>query len=309
MLAVTCAVAATAANTFDIRERGAKGDGQTLDTAAIQAALDAGRDAGGGQVRFPPGRYLSGTIHFRSGVAPHLDAGARLIGTTNLAHYAQPTPPAFVPEAKWGKRHRGLFTGENVQDVAITGPGTMDGNKVFDPKGEERMRGAYTIAFVNCRRFTLRDVTIVDAANYAVFFQMSDDVEIRNVKFVGGWDGGALARRAGALVPEREHHRLSVLHQGRRHRGSLLEQHGHQGLPHQLVMQRHPSLRPGHAPDHREQSIPQPRRTIASRLRRAAPHQHALGNHSPARRLGRHPRPARRRAYRQQRQDNTSPRP
>jgi len=189
LLAVTCAVAATAANTFDIRERGAKGDGQTLDTAAIQAALDAGRDAGGGQVRFPPGRYLSGTIHFRSGVAPHLDAGARLIGTTNLAHYAQPTPPAFVPEAKWGKRHRGLFTGENVQDVAITGPGTMDGNKVFDPKGEERMRGAYTIAFVNCRRFTLRDVTIVDAANYAVFFQMSDDVEIRNVKFVGGWDG------------------------------------------------------------------------------------------------------------------------
>jgi polygalacturonase len=42
---------------------------------------------------------------------------------------------------------------------------------------------------VNCRGFTLRDVTVVDSANYAVFFQVSDDVEIRNVKFVGGWDG------------------------------------------------------------------------------------------------------------------------
>ena len=128
---------------------------------------------------FPPGRYVSGTIHLRSGVTLHLEAGAWLIGTTNLAHYAQPTPPAFMPEAEWGKWHRGFIVGENVEDVAITGSGTIDGNKVFDPTGEERMRGPHTIIFVNCRRFTLRDVTIVDAANYAIFFQVSDDVEIR----------------------------------------------------------------------------------------------------------------------------------
>ena len=189
LLAFACASPALAANTFDIRSHGAKGDGLALDTAAIQTAIDACRDAGGGQVLFPAGRYLSGTIHLRSGVTLHLDAGARLIGTTNLAHYAQPTPPAFMPEAKWGKWHRGLIVGENLEDVAITGPGVIDGKKVFDPTGEERMRGPHGIIFVNCRRFTLRDVTIVDAANYAVFFQASDDVEIRNVKIVGGWDG------------------------------------------------------------------------------------------------------------------------
>jgi hypothetical protein len=183
------AVPALAASQFNIRERGAKGDGQALDTSAIQATLDACAQAGGGTVVFPPGRYLSGTIHLRSGVTLHLEAGARLIGTTNLAHYAQPTPPAFMPEAKWGKWHRGLIVGENVEDAAITGLGTIDGNKVFDPTGEERMRGPHTIVFVNCKRFTLRDVTIVDSANYAVFFQISDDVEIRDVKFVGGWDG------------------------------------------------------------------------------------------------------------------------
>ena len=174
---------------IDIRERGAKGDGQILDTAAIQKAIDVCAEAGGGQVFFPPGRYLSGTIHLRSGVTLHLDAGARLIGTTNLAQYAQPQPPDIMPEARWGKWHRGLIVGENVEDVAITGLGTIDGNKVFDPTGEEKMRGPHTIVFVNCRRFTLRDVTIVDSANYAVLFQVSDDVEIRNVKFVGGWDG------------------------------------------------------------------------------------------------------------------------
>jgi hypothetical protein len=94
-----------------------------------------------------------------------------------------------MPEAKWGKWHRGLIVGENVQDVVIAGPGVIDGAKVFDPTGEERMRGPHTIVFVNCDRFTIRDVSILDSANYAVFFQVSDNVEIRNVKFVGGWDG------------------------------------------------------------------------------------------------------------------------
>lgn len=186
---VALADPALAASRFDIREHGAKGDGQALDTAAIQKTLDDCASSGGGTVVFPPGRFVTGTIHLRSGVTLHLEAGARLVGTTNLSDYRQPAVPDFMPEAKWGKWHRGLLVAENLEDVAIAGSGTIDGNKVFDPTGEERMRGPHTIVFVNCKRFTLRDVTIVDSANYAVFFQVSDDVEFRNVKFVGGWDG------------------------------------------------------------------------------------------------------------------------
>ena len=174
---------------FDVRARGAAGDGVTLDTPAIQAALDSAAAAGGGQVRFPPGRYLSGTIHLRSKVTLFLDAGATLVGTTNLNQYQQPILPDFMPEARWGKWHRGLIVGQDVEDVTILGPGTIDGNRVFDPTGEEKMRGPHTIVFVNCRRFVLRDLDIVDSANYAVFFQISDDVEFRNLKITGGWDG------------------------------------------------------------------------------------------------------------------------
>jgi hypothetical protein len=189
LLLLLLAEMASAQGAFNVRNHGAKGDGTTADTAAIQSALDACRDAGGGQVTFPAGRYLSGTIHLRSKVALWFEAGATLVGTTNLSEYRQPAVPDFMPEAKWGKWHRALLVGENVEDVTLAGPGVIDGNKVFDPAGEERMRGPHTLVLVNSRRVTVRDLTFLDSANYAVFFQISDDIEFRNLKFVGGWDG------------------------------------------------------------------------------------------------------------------------
>ena len=145
MLAV---VGAAQAGLFDVREHGAKGDGKTLDSPAIQKAIDACADAGGGQVRLGSGRYLSGTIHLKSDVTLYLDAGARLIGTSDLEQYDQPKVPDFMPEARWGKWHRGLILAEGQERIGIGGPGVIDGNKVFDPTGEERMRGPHTFVFV-----------------------------------------------------------------------------------------------------------------------------------------------------------------
>jgi hypothetical protein len=206
LLAVALPRSAIAENTFNIRTFGSKGDGRTPDTAAIQAALDACRDAGGGQVVFSAGRYLSGTIDLRSKVALWFEAGATLVGTTNLNEYRQPAVPDFMPEARWGKWHRALLMGENVEHVTVAGPGVIDGNKVFDPTGEEKMRGPHTLVFVNSRHVMVRDLTFLDAANYAVFFQLSDDVEFRNVKFIGGWDG---IHWRGA--PERWCHNVNIL--------------------------------------------------------------------------------------------------
>jgi len=180
---------AVAAGVFDVRDYGAAGDGETLDTAAIQKAIDACAQAGGGQALMPPGKYLSGTVHLKSNVTLFLEAGARLIGTTKLDEYTHPIPPASMPEAKWGKWHRALILGDGVENIAIAGQGVVDGNKVFDATGEEKMRGPHTFVFVNCRNVTVRDVSFVDSANYAIFFMASDDVSIRNATFTGGWDG------------------------------------------------------------------------------------------------------------------------
>ena len=174
---------------FDIRQYGSTGDGTTLDTTAINQTIAACAAAGGGQVLFPPGRYLSGTVHLKSHVTLLFEAGATLVGTTNLSQYQYPSLPSDLPEARWGKWHRALILGDGVQDIGMVGPGTIDGNKVFDPTGEERMRGPHTILLVNSRQAVIRDLSIVDSGNYAILFFISDQVDVRNVKITGGWDG------------------------------------------------------------------------------------------------------------------------
>jgi len=174
---------------FDVRHYGAQGDGITLDTAALNQAIEACAKAGGGQVLLPPGHYLSGTVELRSHVVLFLAPGATLMGTTNLADYRPPAAPSFMPQAGYGNWHRGLIVAANAEDLTICGTGTIDGQKVFNPKGEEHMRGPHTITFAGCHGVTIRDVSIVDSANYAIFFQVSDDVEVRHVKITGGWDG------------------------------------------------------------------------------------------------------------------------
>lgn len=174
---------------FNVRNYGAAGDGKSIDTTAINKAVKACADAGGGQVRFGPGRYISGTVHLRDNVTLFFEAGATLIGTTELDDYQHFTPPANTPEARFGKWHSALILGVGVKNVNIVGPGVIDGNKVFNPRGEEKMRGPHTIILGNSRNVVIRDITIRDSANYAIMIEFSENVDVRGVKVTGGWDG------------------------------------------------------------------------------------------------------------------------
>ena len=73
---------------FNVREHGARGDGSTADTRAIQDSIDACSQAGGGRVLLPAGVYRSSTLRLRSGVDLHLAAGARLVGLADEAAYS-----------------------------------------------------------------------------------------------------------------------------------------------------------------------------------------------------------------------------
>lgn len=189
-LSVGARVAVTARPAvFNVREYGAMGDGKMPDTAAINKAIEACAAAGGGLVQFPAGNYLSGTVHVKSNVTLFLDAGATLVGSRNLEDYQNFSPPAGTPESKWTRWHRALVLGDGAENVTIAGQGVIDGNKIFDARGEERMRGPHTILLGICRNVTIRDVSIKDSANYAIMLEFCQQVEVRNVKITGGWDG------------------------------------------------------------------------------------------------------------------------
>ncbi len=173
---------------FDVRRFGTRGDGVSLDTDALNAAITACATAGGGEVMVPAGRYLTGTVHLRSDVALRLDEGAEIVGTPDLDHYASFTPPpnCSLPPPRW---HRALVLGENVHNVTITGRGVIDGASVCDPKGEEHIRGPHAILIANSRDVSIRDITVRDAGNYAVLMEFTRRAAVRGVTITGGYDG------------------------------------------------------------------------------------------------------------------------
>jgi len=171
--------------TFAVTARGDRGDGVANDTRALQATIEACADSGGGRVVVPAGKYAIGSVRLRSNVELHLAKDARLVGVDDLDAYCG------FESGDWGKSrwNRGLIVGEGLHNIAITGAGTIDGNKVFDPQGEAGMRGPHTVLLSDCENVTLKNVTIRDSANYAFFFYASRKVRVTGATFDGGWDG------------------------------------------------------------------------------------------------------------------------
>lgn len=113
---------------FGILKFGAKADDITINTGAIQAAIDAAAKEGG-RVVVPAGVFRSGTLYLKSGVELHLEEGAVLKASESLADYNQdevyPENHGSISEG-WSNKH--LIIAHSVKDISITGPGTIDGS-------------------------------------------------------------------------------------------------------------------------------------------------------------------------------------
>jgi len=135
-LAINCLTATIlgAQSSFNIRAFGAKGDGQTLDTAAINQAISAAAEAGGGTVEFPSGNYLCHSIQLRSKVTLFIGPGATIIaadpppiGQPGGFDPAEPNASSQFQDFGHSHWHNSLIWGENLQDVAIIGSGRIYG--------------------------------------------------------------------------------------------------------------------------------------------------------------------------------------
>jgi polygalacturonase len=169
---------------FNTRQFGARGDGQTKDTKAIQSALDAaGRD--GGTVYFPPGKYLSGTLRMRSHVTLFLDAGATLIFSPDKGDFDPYEKLDFksYSDEETTDFHYALLRGQDLEHIGVTGPGTIDGNRT-------KRHGPKPIAFKNCRHVIVRDITIKNSPNYNISLLGCDYVDIEGLTILNGFCDG-----------------------------------------------------------------------------------------------------------------------
>lgn len=177
---------------FNIKDYGAKDDGKTLNTKAIQSAIDACASAGGGQVLIPNGRFVTGTIRLKSNVAIYLDATAILQGSSEYNDYE------WVPYSLG--RRRTIVYGINLDNVAILGRGTIDGNgthKNFQGGAAHNGIGGgvrpFAVYIDNSTRVHLRDFKMINGAFWNIKVEQCDDVLIDglsiNAKAVANNDG------------------------------------------------------------------------------------------------------------------------
>lgn len=176
---------------IDITSLGAINDGKTLNTKAIQAAIDSVYEAGGGQVLIPEGRFLSGTIVLKTDVELHLAQNAVLLGSTD--------PKDYQKLNRW----KGLVMADHAENISITGQGTIDGQgaklalhidslfyigELDSSMYELPMKRPLApirpqvIEMVHCKGIVVSGITIQNGACWVSTYDMCEDMVIDSIR-------------------------------------------------------------------------------------------------------------------------------
>ncbi|HET7102610.1 MAG TPA: glycoside hydrolase family 28 protein [Terracidiphilus sp.] len=200
--------------TFNVRSYGASGDGKTLDTTAVNQAIEAASAAGGGVVVFPAGNYLCFSIHLKSDVHLYLQQGSVIVAAASplpgeQSGYNGGVYDTAEPVTAWDAYqdyghnhwHNSLIWGEGIHDFSITGPGLIYG-KGLSFGADRPQRGNYprytaeqagvgnkSIALKNCRNVLLRDFSILKGGHFGLLLTGVDNLTIDNLRIDTDRDG------------------------------------------------------------------------------------------------------------------------
>jgi len=163
---------------WDAYNFGAKGDGKTIDTQAIQKAVDDCYRSGGGTVLLNKGQFLSGTVRLKSNVTLFIESGAVLLGSENTQDY-----PVLITDYRTVSGEystdKALIYAENAENLAITGNGTIDGRgDDLEPMSRPR---PHIIVFRSCMNIKVRNVRLYNAAFWVQKYQSCSNLLIDGI--------------------------------------------------------------------------------------------------------------------------------
>ena len=187
----------------NVSQYGAVADAQTLNTKAIQAAIDACAKAGGGKVVFSTGSYVTGALFLKSNVQLQIDKGVELLGSQNFADYPGINTRIAGIEMQWPAA---LINVIDQSNVAITGSGTINARgkfcwdkywamrKEYEPKGlrwivDYDAKRVRTILVQNATDVSLKEVTIKNAGFWTVQLLYSKYITVNGIIVRNNEDG------------------------------------------------------------------------------------------------------------------------
>lgn len=175
---------------YNILSYGAEASETVDNSTAIQKAIDACAENGGGSVIFPAGKtFMSGPLHLKSNVNLHFEPGSRLLANPDEGIYHE---SAFGENEGEGMM---WLIGRDLENVSISGTGTIDGNGVafmgaelddsyelkpvstFDPR-------PHVLTLINCKKINISDVTITGSAYWTVHLVGCYDAAISDISLL-----------------------------------------------------------------------------------------------------------------------------
>ncbi len=164
-------------HTYNVRDFGAKGDGVSLDTAAVQAAIDACNRDKGGTVLVPAGTFVTGTVEMKSNVTLRIAAGGTLLGSADGKHYHSVGAIPLSGDSTLNDGNVALIFAVDAHHFSIEGPGTIDGQGiqfhspqpgVAPPSGRGGAQRPYQVLFHRCSHLVVENLVLLNSAYHSV---------------------------------------------------------------------------------------------------------------------------------------------